>query len=582
MVLVAIVTYNGLEWIDRLLQPFVLDSDGLEIVVVDNASTDGTPDAISERYPFVRVIRRRTNLGFGAANNLLIDEVLTKEYRGIYLLNQDASIEASAIRELADYADYHKEIGILSPKHLNESGEVEQGFANYLPTIEATGFTQVAFINAAHWYLPYRTLLSTGGFSPLFYHYGEDLDFTHRVLAVGLQVGYLPHVTAYHFRRIDKPSHEKELWLKQTYHLAQLVNPLLPRWKRIFRGIVAPLGESITRPELFRMVRSLYAQRKVVQLWNNRPPFDLEGLKRAVQRQEFSPVLLFVYNRPNHTKRILEQILSQPEAEQTPIYVYSDGAKSSADSANVQAVRALCRSYEGITLVEQPTNVGLARNVIQGVSTLLQQYDRVIVLEDDLYLSPYFLRWMNDALERYAESKEVAHLHAGTFYTHPHLQHNHALRYVGSWGWATWRDRWEQYWEPDGRKLLLELEARPKERKRFDYRGFMKFTRMLRRQTEGANDSWAVRWHASLLLRGKLSINSTPPLAANGGFDGSGTHSGGGGRYWTPVSPFPLYAGDDRPTSESLEALSILQHYYMRTNNKVMKGWYKLKELLGR
>lgn len=582
MVLVAIVTYNGLEWIDRLLQPFVLDREGLEIVVVDNASTDGTPETISKHYPFVRVIRRRTNLGFGSANNLLIDEAIAKEYRGIYLLNQDASIEATAIRELADYAEYKKEIGILSPKHLDDSGAIEQGFAHYLPATETEGFTQVPFINAAHWYLPYRTLLSTGGFSPLFYHYGEDLDFTHRVLSAGLQVGYLPHVTAYHFRKIDKSSHEKELWLKQSYHLAQLVNPLLPRGERIFRGMIAPLGESITRPELFPMVRTLYARRGTVKLWNIRPPFDLEGLKRAVMRHEFSPVLLFVYNRPDHTKRILKQILAQPEAEQTPIYIYSDGAKSSADIANVEAVRAICRNYEGITIVEQPTNVGLAQNVIEGVSALLRKYDRVIVLEDDLYLSPYFLRWMNDALERYAESEDIAHLHAGTFYTHPDLQHNHPLRYVGSWGWATWRDRWEQYWEPDGTKLLLELEARAEEQRYFDYLGFMKFTRMLRQQTEGKNNSWAVRWHASLFLRGKLSINSNPPLAANGGFDGSGTHSGGGGRYWTPVSPFPLYAGDDIPTSESQEARNILRRYYMLTNNKVMKGWYKLKELLGR
>ena len=102
---------------------------------------------------------------------------------------------------------------------------------------------------------------------------------------------------------------------------------------------------------------------------------------------------------------------------------------------------------------------------------------------------------------------------------------------------------------------------------------------MLRRQIAGENNSWAVRWHASLLLHQKLSINTNPPLVSNDGFDGSGTHSGGGGRYHTAVAPYPLYADPIAPTSEDPEAYHILRRYYVRTNNKVMKGWYKLKEL---
>lgn len=580
MVLVAIVTYNGLEWIDRLLQPFVHDREGLEIVVVDNASTDGTPQAIREQYPFVQLLRRRSNLGFGAANNLMMERALALEYQGAFLLNQDASIEASTIRKLAEYAERHEEIGILSPKHLAESGEVERGFADYLPESVGDDYTQVPFINAALWYLPLRTLQRVGLFSPLFYHYGEDLNYTHRVLGAGLEIGFLPRLTGYHYRAITTPSDEKKLKLKQVYHLAELINPLLPKWKRYYRGLLAPLGEILFRPELRPIVKSLKRERATIKLWEQRPAIDIMGLKRAVNREHFAPVLLFVYNRPSHTKRVMEQLLAQPEAEETPIYIYSDGAKNAADASNVEAVRAICRGYERVTLIEQPTNVGLAQNVIEGVSAILREYDRVIVLEDDLYLSPYLLRWMNDALDLYAESKEIAHLHAGTFYTNPHLRPNHALRYVGSWGWGTWRDCWEQYWEADGRKLLAELESLPMERKYFDYGGFMKFSRMLRQQTEGLNNSWAVRWHASLFLRGKLSINSQPPLAANGGFDGSGTHSGGGGRYWTAVSPYPLYASQEIPTGESRSARRILQSYYLYHNNKVVKGWYKIKELL--
>lgn len=583
MVLVAIVTYNGLEWIDRLLQPFVLDREGLHIVVVDNASTDGTPDTIADKYPFVSVIRRRCNLGFGAANNLLMEQAIVLGYHGVFLLNQDASIEASAIRSLAEYAEQHPEIGILSPKHLAENGNIERGFADYLPDTVGEGYTQVPFINAALWYLPRRTLYQVGLFSPLFFHYGEDLDYTHRVRAEGLQIGFLPHITGYHYRSNTAPSKDKALVLKQAYHLAELTNPLLPKWKRYTQGLLAPLGESITKRELRPIVKALSQQRGLIKLWENRPTLDIDGLRRAYERNKFAPVLLFVYNRPGHTKRVLTQLLSQPEAELTPIYIYSDGAKGHSDAADVAAVREICRSFKGINLVEQPSNLGLANNVIEGVSTILKKHDRVIVVEDDLYLSPYFLRWMNDALERYADSPEIAHLHTGTFYTTGKLRNNHPLRYFGSWGWATWRDTWEKYWEPDGKKLLAELEALPRERRHFDYNGFMRFSRMLRQQTMGRNNSWAIRWHASLFLHGKISINSNPPLSANGGFDGSGTHSGGGGRYWTAVAPYPIYASEEKsPTMESIGARQILARYYFFHNNKIVKGWYKLKELLGR
>lgn len=582
MILVAIVTYNGLKWIDYLLQPFVVDRAGLEIAIVDNASTDGTPQAIEERYPFVRVVCRSTNLGFGAANNLLIEEAIAREYQGVYLLNQDAQIQASAIRALAEYSLSHPSIGILSPTHLSASGEIERGFSHYLPSGYGSDFTEVPFINAAHWYLPRHTLRSVGGFSPLFYHYGEDLDYAHRVRAKGYTVGFLPQVTAFHYRSDEALTTTKSLWLKQAYHLGQLVSPLHSHWQQLYRGFITPLGESIFHEEVRPMVRALWHRREEISLWNHRPALDIDGLKRAVKRKSHAPVLLFVYNRPEHTECILKHLYAQPEAEQTPIYIWSDGAKGASDASKVAEVRRVCHAYPVVQVYEQSTNVGLANNVIAGVSTVLRTHDRVIVVEDDLILSPYFLRWMNDALEKYAHAPQVAHLHAGTFYTSRGLQHNHPLRLVGSWGWATWRDCWQELWEPDGKKLLAQLEARPEERKLFDYCGFMKFTRMLRQQTEEKNSSWAVRWHASLFLNGKISINANPPLVANGGFDGTGTHSGGGGRYRTAVSPFPLYAEGQVPTTESAKARSILQHYYIRTNNKVMKGWYKLRELLGR
>lgn len=312
------------------------------------------------------------------------------------------------------------------------------------------------------------------------------------------------------------------------------------------------------------------------------PAMDIQGIHRAYDRKKFAPVLLLVYNRPAHTKRILHDFWMQPEAPQTPLYILSDGG------TGIEEVRKLCKQmaecHPNITLWLQDSNQGLAKNVTDGVQRVLEHYESVVVLEDDLRLSPYFLRWMNEALETYQTHPEVAHIHGGTFYTHPNLAHNHPLHFAGSWGWATWRDRWQKYWQPDGDHLLKQLEAHPDLQKRFDYGGYMKFTQMLRRQTRGENNSWAIRWHASLLLHQRLSINANPPLVSNDGFDGTGTHCGADDRYNTGIFPYPLYAPEESicAIKESVEAQQILLKYYRRTNNKLAKAWYKLRELLHR
>lgn len=586
MILVAIVTYNGLEWIDQLLQPFLHDRAGIEVAVVDNASTDGTPEAIKERYPFVKLHCRPSNLGFGMANNLLMEVVMANEaYDGIFLLNQDASITSEAIRSLAEFTKDRPDIGLLSPRHLAADGEVERGFANYLPQQVEHPFTELPFVNAALWYLPRHALLKVGLFSPLFQHYGEDVDYAHRVLHAGLKIGYLPGVTGFHYRPNQPIAEAKQLHLKFAYHLTEAINPLHSPLQRLWKGLLTPWGEGMLatgerRKALLDISRRLWRLRPSMQLWLKRPPTDLIGLRRCLARESYAPLLLLVYNRPEHTRRILQQILCQPEATRTPLYIWSDGPKGQDDRQQVEEVRALCREWlPDATLHCQPHNVGLAANVVEGVTTLLEQHDRLIVLEDDLTLSPYFLRWMNDALDLYADDPQVAHLHTGTFYTSPKLPHNHSLHFAGSWGWATWSDRWQALWEPDGAKLLVELEQQPILYRRFRYRGLMDFVKMLRRQIAGQNNSWAVRWHASLLLHQKLSINCNPPLTANEGFDNSGTHSGGGGRYHTAVAPYPLYANPIAPKAEDPRALRRLQNYYLRTNNKLAKGWYKLKEL---
>ena len=199
-----------------------------------------------------------------------------------------------------------------------------------------------------------------------------------------------------------------------------------------------------------------------------------------------SPILLFVYNRPAHTRRCIESLSRNLLAVESELFIYADGAKDQTVADEVEEVRQYIRSIQGfkkVTLIERNENWGLARNIIDGVSTQVQKYGKVIVLEDDLVVAPHFLRFMNDALETYQDEPKVGHIQACEFTQDASLPDTFLIKWTGSWGWATWERAWKHF-NPNGKELLQELEAR-KLTYTFDFNGKYGFTRMLRRQIEG-------------------------------------------------------------------------------------------------
>ena len=224
---------------------------------------------------------------------------------------------------------------------------------------------------------------------------------------------------------------------------------------------------------------------------------------------ETAPIILFTYNRPAHTRRALESLRRNTLAAESELFVYSDAARDEADREAVAEVRRIihdARGFKAVHIVERDENQGLARNIIDGVTRVTDQYGRVIVLEDDLVVAPHFLRFMNDALETYKDEPRVGHIQACDFTDDPSLPDTFLIKFTGSWGWGTWKRAW-QHFNPDGKALLAELERRGLTRE-FDFGGKYGFTRMLRRQTEGKNNSWAIRWNASLFLKDILSLNT--------------------------------------------------------------------------
>lgn len=294
-----------------------------------------------------------------------------------------------------------------------------------------------------------------------------------------------------------------------------------------------------------------------------------------------APILLFVYNRPAHAKRAIEALLHNTLAAESELFIYSDAARSPEDCKSVNEVRSFIHSVNGfkkVHIIEREKNYGLARSIIDGVTTQVNAYGRTIVLEDDLVTAPYFLQFMNSALEMYKDEPRIGHIQACDFTQDPSLPDTFLIKWTGSWGWATWDRAWK-YFNPDGKALLNELEKR-KLTYTFDFNGKYGYTRMLRRQTEGKNNSWAIRWNASLFLKDILSLNVGKSLIQNNGFDGSGTNCGGGNLYASNLYMKELPLVSITPVVENLQARQAYVNYYARTNSFMAKAIRRIKRTL--
>ncbi|MCA1745405.1 MAG: glycosyltransferase, partial [Bacteroidales bacterium] len=246
------------------------------------------------------------------------------------------------------------------------------------------------------------------------------------------------------------------------------------------------------------------------------------------------PLVLFCYNRPQHLKRTLAALKLNDLSERTDLYVFSDGPKTGEAEDGVKAVREGLRGLRGfksVHLVERGANMGLAASVISGVTEVLQQHTACIVLEDDLETSPYFLRYMNEALHHY---KDDACIFSVSGFCPP-IQipadfpfQSFLFPRVNSWGWGTWRNRWEEVdWEVKGFKGFI---ADKNQRSRLAQQG-ADLPVMLLKQQQGKITSWAVRFNQACFNRERTNVYPVHSLVRNQGADGSGTHMKASGKY---------------------------------------------------
>lgn len=279
----------------------------------------------------------------------------------------------------------------------------------------------------------------------------------------------------------------------------------------------------------------------------------------------FAPVVLFVYERPEHTRQTLDALQRNPEARSSDLIVFADAPANDASVAGVTATRQIVESITGfrsVTVNQQGENRGLAGSIIAGVTQVLRNHEKVIVVEDDLVTSPCFLRFMNDALDRYAVVDRVATVHGYKYPSGKTPDGNFLLKYVDSWGWGTWRDRW-QLFQPDGLFLLEQIRSHAESRI-FDFNGTFPFTRMLADQVQGKNDSWAIRWYASLFLANKLSLYPRYSLVNTIGLDASGVHCSEEDRFFSTEIYQGMIPVDMIPIEESREMRDETAAYFKR------------------
>lgn len=242
---------------------------------------------------------------------------------------------------------------------------------------------------------------------------------------------------------------------------------------------------------------------------------------------KYSPIALFAYNRPNHLRQTVDALCANDLARKSQLFVFSDAHKSENDRDDVEKVRKYIRAIKGfanVDIIERKNNYGLADSIVEGVTTLIEKYGRVIVVEDDLVTSPFFLRYMNEALDRYADDERVMHIAAYMpSIDIAGLPESFFLRNSSCWGWATWQRAWK-YFSRNGKRIVESFDRDTVYK--FNLDGAYDYWSQLIANEQNKLKTWAVYWYACVFERGGLCLHPRESLVMNTGFDGSGVNCG--------------------------------------------------------
>ena len=289
--------------------------------------------------------------------------------------------------------------------------------------------------------------------------------------------------------------------------------------------------------------------------------------------ENLAPIVLFTYNRLDHTKKTVEALKRNNLAKYSRLYIFSDGARDEAGVEKVEEVRKYLHQITGfkeVHIKEWDKNVGLTENIVEGVSTLTEKYGKVIVLEDDIVTAKYFLQFMNDALEIYKDEDRVMTISGFCRSTDKEgLPETYFLPWFSCWGWATWKRSWK-YYEYNPEKALNETT--PEIRRKIDMNGTWDNWEQVVNNSNGNIYTWDIFFYMDVINQNGLNLYSKWDLSKNIGADGSGEH--GASTIWdrgeledVEVKNFTL------DIEESEIGVKRVEDFNTTTMNSIRRSW---------
>lgn len=285
---------------------------------------------------------------------------------------------------------------------------------------------------------------------------------------------------------------------------------------------------------------------------------------------KYAPIVLFTYSRLKNTRETVEHLLANVEAAQSDIYIFSDAPKNEKAQGKVDEVRKYLHSIQGfksVTIIEREENWGLAKNIISGITEIVDKFGRVIVLEDDHSVTPFFLKYMNEGLERYKDDERIISIHG---YVYPHkedLPEAFLIKGADCWSWATWKRGWNLFCS-DAKKLYDELINEKKD-KEFNFNNSYHYMDMLKRQINGTANSWAICWYASAFLNNKYTLYPGQSLMQLNDADGKdATHSSSNSLFVVDIKKGPINWALVDDKEESKEGRLMFEKFF-----RSLKTW---------
>jgi hypothetical protein len=299
---------------------------------------------------------------------------------------------------------------------------------------------------------------------------------------------------------------------------------------------------------------------------------------------KLAPIVLFVYNRPEHTRKTIEALCLNTLAGESEIFIYSDGAKDTARLDKVNEVRSFIKTVSGfksVTIIEREKNWGLAASIIDGVTNIINLYDKIIVLEDDIVTSPYFLKFMNGALDFYADDPKVWSISG---YNYPiksnGLGEAFFFRNGACWGWGTWKQRWMLF-EKNPDKLIKKFSK--KDIFNFNIEGSYDIWEQVKANNDKRIDTWAIFWDAAIFKNKGLVLYPSISFVQNIGFDNTGVNCVSDSKFFV----LSLNLKEDIQFQnlrvvESKRALKRLKKFFSKKQNIIMRILRKCYRILTR